>query len=273
MPPEAWSLANGAARRAGVDIRPLVDLDDAAAINDVIRATWGPSSVVAPEFLRAFQASGNTPLGAVREGRVIGFVLGFLGPADGVHVHSHMLAVLPEHRATGAGHALKLAQRAWALDAGVGVVRWTFDPLQAANAHFNLMKLGAVADRFFRHFYGEMSDDLNRGERSDRLEVRWDLERNPGSRDARPDAPWIVLSRESADDAARPSEVRPPRGAPTATVEIPPDYAALRREHPELAARWREAAGDALEACVAAGMEAVAFLPEGAYLFAVRADR
>jgi predicted GNAT superfamily acetyltransferase len=272
MPTEAWRLANDAARRAGVEVCPLTELEDAGAVNEVIAATWGASSAIGPEFVRAFQASGNVPLGAVAGGRVVGFVLGFVGPAGGVHVHSHMLAVLPEHRAAGVGHALKLAQRAWALDAGLDVVRWTFDPLVAANAHFNLVKLGAVADRFLRHFYGDMGDDLNRGDRSDRLEARWDLEREPGSRHPPVGRPWVVLSRETGDGAPRPSEVRPPRGDPHAVVEIPPDYAALRRDHPQLAGRWRGAVGDALEACVAAGMEAVVFLPESAYVFAVRAD-
>ena len=274
MPSEAWEFAYASARRAGVEIRPLTELDDASAVNEVIRRTWGDSSLLAPEFLRAFQASGNWPIGAVAQGRVVGFALGFLGPSDGIHVHSHMLAVLPELRTGGIGYALKLAQRAWAIDAGIDVVRWTFDPLQARNAHFNLAKLGAVADRFFRHFYGDMADDLNRGDRSDRLEVRWDVQRNieqePGVPAGSAARPWVVLSREPAEPAARPSEVRPPRGDPRALVEIPPDYGALRRDHPELAARWRAAVGDALEACFAAGMAGIGFLPEGAYVFSVR---
>jgi predicted GNAT superfamily acetyltransferase len=62
-------------------------------------------------------------------------------------------------------------------------VRWTYDPLLARNAHFNLQKLGAFADGFERDFYGEMDDQLNRGDRSDRFTVRWELHpesRRPG---------------------------------------------------------------------------------------------
>ena len=224
------------------------------------------------ELIRAFQASGNLPLGAVADARVVGYALGFLGPdATGVHLHSHMLAVLPEFSSRGVGHALKLAQRAWALDHGIAVARWTFDPLQARNAHFNLAKLGAVADRFFRHFYGDMGDQLNQGDRSDRLEARWDLLAGPGAKPVPERRPWIVLSREWGDPGPRPSEVRPPRGDPHAVVEVPAEYGALRRSHIELAEAWREAVGDALEACFAAGMEATGFLPNGAYLFTVPA--
>jgi predicted GNAT superfamily acetyltransferase len=264
---EAWEVAREAAREAGVETKPLTELADTEAVNDVIRATWGEQSAMPPELLRAFQAGGDPPLGALAGGRVVGFALGFLGPDEkGVHLHSHMLAVLPDVRGTGVGYALKLAQRAWALDAGIAVARWTFDPLQARNARFNLVKLGAVADRFHRHFYGDMGDELNRGDRSDRLEARWDLRRDPGTTTAVDRRVQAVLSREPTEPAPRPSEVRPPRGDSAAMVEIPSDYQALREGHPDLGLAWREAVGDALEACVAAGMVVTGFLPECAYL-------
>jgi len=260
-------MALKAAGESGVEIRSLTELADTRAVNHVITATWGESSTLAPELLRAFQASGNPPIGAVAGGRVVGYVLGFLGPDEGgIHLHSHMLAVLPEFRGTGVGYALKLAQRAAALDAGIEVARWTFDPLQARNAHFNLVKLGAVADRFHRHFYGDMGDELNRGDRSDRLEARWDLRREPVLPTSVTDA-WPVLTREPAEPAPRPSEVRPPRRTAAALVEIPPDFRGLRMHHPDLALQWREAVADALESCLAAGMVADGFRPEGAYVF------
>src|SRR5438105_5048168 len=214
-----------------------MELSDGDRVNRVIRSTWGEHSTMPPELLRAFQAGGDAPIGAVAEERVVGFALGFLGPeGNSVHLHSHMLAVLPDARRSGVGYALKLAQRAWALDAGVSLARWTFDPLQARNARFNLVKLGAQADRFHRHFYGEMEDDLNRGDRSDRLEARWDLTREPGmttivSHRPRPvlsrepgmttivshrPRPRPVLSREQKGALAPPGRIDPPSGQPAA---------------------------------------------------------
>src|SRR5262249_6048049 len=111
-------------------------------------------------------------------GELVGFVLGFAGFADGPHLHSHMLATVPEWQSRGVGFALKLAQRAAALDAGFGEVRWTYDPLPARNAWFNLMKLGSEATAFLPEFYGDMTDLLNVGDRSDRFEVRWSLRSN-----------------------------------------------------------------------------------------------
>jgi predicted GNAT superfamily acetyltransferase len=50
-------------------------------------------------------------------------------------------------------------------------------------------------------------------------------------------------------------------------VRIPEDYAALRAEVPAAATAWRDAAAEALEACFAAGLTAVAFSREYGYLF------
>jgi predicted GNAT superfamily acetyltransferase len=223
-------LADAAASRAGVRVRPLTSLKDVDALLDVMDSTWGQRDLLSREIVRALQIGGNVPLGAFTGDRLVGYALGFLGAGeDGLHLHSHMLAVLPEWMSGGVGYALKLAQRAAALDAGVTVARWTFDPMQARNAHFNLMKLGTVADRLHRELYGVMTDALNRGGRSDRLEARWDLEREPGPREI---------------------------GADAVVVEVPRDPAG----RDELAAR--------LEACLADGLVAVGFRDRRAYVFA-----
>ena len=69
-------------------------------------------------------------------------------------MHSHMVAAVPDRRHAGVGYALKLAQRASTLEQGIEMMRWTFDPMVARNAWFNLGKLGALADRFDPDFYG-----------------------------------------------------------------------------------------------------------------------
>ncbi len=258
MSSEAWALANRAAAVAGVTLRALSSLEDADRIAGVLVATWGEEQVVPREMLRALAESGNEPYGAFAGEELVGYVLGWAGvdPGEGVHVHSHMLAALPACRHRGVGYALKLAQRAQALERGIRTVRWTFDPLVARNAYFNLSKLGAVADRLERSFYGEMTDSVNRGDRSDRLVVRWDLEREPGSRAT--GAPGfqdaISIGREgphrsdpSVDGAAR------------VFVQIPEEYHALREADPSAAGRWRDVVAEALEACFGAGLHATGF--------------
>ena len=167
---DPWALAHERARDAGVTLGPLTTVEDADLVNGVIGATWGGQHLDR-EVVRALAISGNVSWGAFDDaGTLLGFVLGWAGVDDDrLHVHSHMLAALPDRRHRGTGHALKLAQRAQALDQGIEIARWTFDPMVARNAWLNLGKLGAVIDRFSRNFYGSMADAINAGERSDRF--------------------------------------------------------------------------------------------------------
>jgi predicted GNAT superfamily acetyltransferase len=236
----AWEIAHAAAARAGVILRPLNTVADAQAITAVMIATWGEHQLLPSEVIVALAEAGDVPYGAFDGDELIGYVLGWAGvePQEGLHLHSHMLAALPSRRHAGVGFALKLAQRAQSLEQGIHVVRWTFDPMIARNAWFNLGKLGAVADRFRRDFYGAMSDTLNAGERSDRLVVRWDLDREPGSR-PRADAP-----------------------ADAAFVSVPRDYPRLRDADPAAAGVERDRVAGALDGFFRDGMIAVAFDPE-----------
>jgi len=268
MPSDAWEQAHRAASQAGVQLRPLASLDDADRILEVMIATWGEHQLVPREMIRALAESGNVPYGASVGDRLLGYVLGWAGvdERDGLHVHSHMLAALPERRHRGIGYALKLAQRAMALEQGIRVARWTFDPLVARNAYFNLHKLGAVADRFERDFYGRMEDELNRGERTDRLVVRWDLGREPGPRGI-PEGATVLLAR--SDDGSPQPRVAALGSVPAARLEVPPDHAELRTRAPAIASAWRDASAEAIEACLAAGLVACGFDREGsAYVFA-----
>jgi predicted GNAT superfamily acetyltransferase len=267
MPSDAWERANQAAASAGVTLGALTSLEDAESVVHVMRETWGDHDLMPREMLRALAESGNVPWGAFDGEDIVGYVLGWAGvdPDDGIHVHSHMLATLPSRRHAGVGYALKLAQRAMSLDQGINLVRWTFDPLIARNAHFNVTKLGAHCDRFNRNFYGEMGDTLNAGDRSDRLVVRWDLDREPG--------PWPFPTGEGVVvvRAAGPADLPRPERSEEAMFEasadgegcvrlgIPRDYANLRRVDPGLGQEWRDATGEILVECFALGLRVVAF--------------
>lgn len=242
----AWDLAYANAGNAGVTMRPLTSVDDADALLHVMVSTWGEHQALPREMIVALAECGNVPVGAFDERQMVGYVLGWVGfdAEDGLHLHSHMLAALPGRRHRGVGYALKLAQRAQCLDQDIHVVRWTFDPLIARNAWFNLGKLGAVGDRFHRDFYGRMEDALNAGERSDRLVVRWELDREPGS---------------------RPNVAREP------AVAVPVDYLALRTADATEARSWRNRIADALEERLRQGLIVAGFdRPTSSYRFAPR---
>ena len=54
---------------------------------------------------------------------------------------SDMLAVRSECRGAGLGRHLKLTQRERLLELGVATVKWSYDPLEASNAHLNINRL------------------------------------------------------------------------------------------------------------------------------------
>ena len=105
---------------------------------------------------------------------MVGFVYSIVGMKPGqVLQWSHMLGVLAEYRNSGLGRALKLAQRERALAQGYDLIEWTFDPLQALNAHLNFSKLGVVAEEYHRNVYGESTSVLHKGTPTDRLVAQW----------------------------------------------------------------------------------------------------
>ena len=272
----AWAPAQTAAEEAGVVITHLTELEDADRVGRVIASLWGDDSVLGAPLIRAFQHAGTVLFGAEAERELVGFVFGFWGFEGGLHLHSHMLGVLPEWQEKGVGHALKLAQRAACLERGVDQVRWTFDPLIARNARFNLVKLGAVGARILIDFYGEMPDRVNRGDRSDRFEVVWGLRSERVERALRRDmeepatgAP--VLEAEGEGRAPRP-RLTGARPSPGATVAIPRDYLALREKDPALAREWRETSANALSSCFDQGLEATWMTKDGRYIFGPRAE-
>jgi predicted GNAT superfamily acetyltransferase len=257
---DAWDLAAEAARAAGVKLRPLTSIEDADEIIRVMASTWGPHQALPREEIVALSFSGNVPYGAVDGDQLVGFVLGWAGIDDeGLHAHSHMLAAVPDRRHKGVGYALKLAQRAQCLDQDIHILRWTFDPLVSRNAYFNLHKLGALGDRFVRNFYGQMDDVINRGQRSDRLVVRWDLDRAPGPRGGPREPPTTGLSVGTERDPAAPDRHPIPDDSAGVAVVIPREHDVMRVEHPELAGAWRDAVAAVFDDLFARHMVSVAF--------------
>src|SRR5208282_1496439 len=107
-------------------------------------------------------------------GTAVAMSFGFLGRLEErLCLYSQLTGVVPGYQSRGLGYRLKIVQRDLAHAAGIDLIAWAFDPLQAGNAHFNLTRLGAQAVRYVENMYGERTDQLNAGVPTDRLIAEW----------------------------------------------------------------------------------------------------
>ena len=192
------------------------------------------------------QAGGWT-LGAFVADRMVGFVHHLAAVrGDEVFGYSHMMAVAKDYQNKGVGVRLKWAQRERAMKEGRRLIKWTWDPMMARNAHFNLNRLGATVETYAANFYGtDYSTDASLTEKvglpSDRLIATWNLDSERVS--------------ALASGVASPVDARP-----VATVSIPAEWTALVKQDPGRArdeqARVREEFTKAFEQrLICAGFE------------------
>jgi predicted GNAT superfamily acetyltransferase len=165
---------------AAVQIHELSDLSDFAEVVRLQREIWGFDDVeLLP--LRLFVVAtkiGGQVLGAFDRGKMVAFCLCIPGikPGGKHYLHSHMLGVLPAYRNTGLGRKMKFEQRKYAIEAGIDLIEWTFDPLELKNAFFNIERLGAIVRRYVPNQYGRTSSHLHGGLPTDRLVPEWWIE-------------------------------------------------------------------------------------------------
>jgi predicted GNAT superfamily acetyltransferase len=271
----AWGAADAVCTASGVTVTISRSADHSHAVSTVLAEIWPQDNGASPleaNLLRALEFSGNyvsfaSTIERGANARVIGACVAFFGRPEQRHLHSHIAGVVMGTEGHGVGRALKLHQRAWALEHGVAEISWTFDPLIARNANFNLSRLGTRVTAFVPDFYGPMKDQRNAGQHSDRLVATWDLLDDrvtalaAGARSVFDSArhltgdvsEWIVFDRgiPFAAEAPTVSEVR--RDRALSILRIPGDFEELRKDDPALADRWRIAVRESLARSLGSG--------------------
>jgi predicted GNAT superfamily acetyltransferase len=226
----------------GVRIESLATVEQVFAASAVLSDVWGGDrSGMPPNLLRALAHSGNYAVGLYDGARMVGASVAFFGAPSARSMHSHITGILSEYRGHELGRALKQHQREWALARDVGHITWTFDPLVARNAHFNLRVLGTHVTEYLVNHYGAMDDGVNRGDESDRIMVTWALAAPP------------VPTPADADVVE--------------TVQVPRDIETLRRDAPGEAAGWRLRVREEFEECRLEGLVCRGFDDLRGYLF------
>lgn len=228
-----------------LEIRVLTDPADLRRLVVLFNQVWGTiTPLVGVELLRAIGHTGGYISGAFTQNRMMGGSLAFLGRHHAeVALHSHITGILPGVRQTGLGRLMKLHQRAWAAEQGLGWITWTFDPLVRRNAWFNIGVLGAQIDAYLADFYGQMDDSINGSDPSDRLLVAWSTAGPPPDHLVAPAVPPGAIA-----------------------VPTPDDIIVLRRTDTTEASSWRLRVREELGTPLTSGGRVVGFTRDGEYL-------
>jgi predicted GNAT superfamily acetyltransferase len=234
---------------ANIEIRECVSLDDYEQCVAVQGQVWGFSEldlVPAHVFVATRQTGGFTLGAFTPDGQQRGFVHTlFARHGQRLCYYSHMLAVLKEYQSHGLGRQLKLAQRDRALEDGVDLILWTFDPLQTLNAHFNINKLGAIVRTYEVNYYGTSgSSPLHQGLETDRLVAEW----------------WLTSDLAQKRIAGEPASL--PDVA--ARIAIPSNIQSVKSNDPESATAWQRRVRAEFQHHFSTGLYVGGFAPDEA---------
>jgi predicted GNAT superfamily acetyltransferase len=234
-------------------IRECVTIDELDSCVRLQRDVFGlPDLEISPRrHLIVSRQAGGWTLGAFVGERLVGFVhhLAAIRGDDEIFGYSHMMAVDSSFQNQGVGARLKWSQRERAIQEGRNFIKWTWDPMQARNAHFNLNRLGVIVSSYAENFYGTdypTTPETNTepaGLDSDRLFAQWRL-----------------TSRRVTELAdARPGYRETVQPKPARTISVPVNWTRLCRENPALAREEQLRVREEFQQAFAAGLFAAGF--------------
>ncbi len=256
-----------------MQFRTLTTIDDFRQVLALEQRVWGYETAddsVPPLMLLVSSRVGGLVIGAFDGSRLVGFAYSMPAIRGGEpYQWSHMLGVDPDYRDAGLGWRLKLEQRRLVLDSGLDLIAWTFDPLQAANAHLNFAKLGVVAHEYHEEAYPGSSSPLHAGTATDRLVADWwlrstrvtaRLEAAAKGADPKTGAGREALALASPVNCVRegmnwlePAGHDPALDAARLAVVIPTGFTEMQAADLPLARDWRSATREIFESLLARG--------------------
>jgi len=227
-------------------IRELHTLQEQFHARMIFDSVWPASNEtqITSNMLQAMVHSGSYLVGIFDNKKVVGASFAFPSIEPEIHLHSHMTAFIDEYRDRGLGTQVKMHQWEWAKARGYKSITWTYDPLVRRNAKFNILKLGADLISYHPNFYGNMADDLNNGDESDRIMVRWDT--------------------TTVAPQPRKEIFEPPIDAQL--IPLPQDIVEIRRHDPELSQKNRFEVRTSFMDAFATGKKVIGFSANNEYV-------
>ncbi len=228
--------------RGPLELRELNSMAEMTAAETIQTQVWGAEIIPTPkEMLIPIRHEGGLLAGAFTlQNQMVALVFSF-PTHDPRAQHSQMLATLPEWRGLGIGARLKWFQRDWCLERGIRQVRWTVDPLRAANAQLNIHRLGATAATYLPDYYGVMSG-IDAGTPTDRLLIVWELDHERTILRANGPLPDPGYPEVQAVNAVVDGRLTSPRlkvADACILLRLPEDFISLSKSDPLAAQAWR----------------------------------
>jgi len=232
-----------------VQVRHLKTVTDQTRARKIFDQTWPmvTGTEITPNLLQAMVHSGAYLSGAFIDEKCVGAAFAFPATTEGLHLHSHMTAVLDNYRDQGIGYSLKIDQWHWAKKNNYNEITWTFDPLVARNAKLNLIKLGADISAYYPKFYGDMPDALNAGDESDRVMASWKVVGE------QPVAKSVIINPDQADTL----------------IKIPEDIVTIRIRDMSENLKWRHKVREEFMRVFEKGGKVVGFSANNEYVLRV----
>lgn len=234
------------------------DKIESEKIRELQKSIWGytenEQDFLYPTDIHSFNFQTGLSLVIRKQGDIVGFLFGFYkfdySPIPEVfrekyetsfRIESQLLGVVPMFRGKGLGFLLKKAQATQATEQGIGIINWTFDPLQLRNAILNFCELGGIAFQCYQNYY-QFHNELNQVSAS-RFGVTW-LIKTQRVKEA------LKINQRNIIDLLENSSIKIVNDgingfdlnvqSEKIAIEIPKNWTRLQKEQLKLANTWRE---------------------------------
>lgn len=219
-----------------IEIPDRLDMTTCHQLIEVQRSAWGMSDldILPPWKLFVTPQIGSKVIVAYEGDRAIGHALLSLAQnqsdiAD-KYLYLDMIGVHQSYQSHNLGFRIMQEAQALARSECYAYIAWTYDPLEGANANLYLKKLGAMATKYYKNYYGELSGERHKGTATDRF--------------------WTILYPKAESNMDKPSqiiseadynsyEMLQEKAFDLIGIEIPRDFIAIRDREPERANRIR----------------------------------